>query len=91
MVDVEVGSQEVAERNEFIRMLMQSADLHMLQPGVVYAAYEGVSKGLGLFYLFLPQKFLETVCRWKNDVLQSKKVRKYVANKIFMVTWVLRW
>ena len=78
MGDEEVGSPEVAdspqvvESNDYIRKLVQSTDLHTLQPGVVNAAYEGVNKELGLFHLFLSQNFLETVCRWMNEVLQSK-------------------
>jgi hypothetical protein len=78
MGDVEVGYPEVAdclevaESNDYVKKLMQSADLHILQPGVVNAAYERVNKELGLFHLFLLQIFLETVCKWMNEALKSK-------------------
>jgi hypothetical protein len=60
------------ESKDYAGRLMQSADLHVLKPGVVNAAYKGVNKELGLFHLLMPQNFLETVCRWMNEVLQSK-------------------
>jgi hypothetical protein len=69
---------------------MQSADLHLLQPGVVNAAYKGANKELRLFYLFLSQNYLDTVCRWTNEVLQWKG-KIFVVSNNFMVTWVLRW
>jgi len=78
MADVVVGSPEVADSlevtksNDYIRKLMQSTDLHILQPGVVNAAYKGVNKELGLFHLFMMQNFLGTVCKWMNEVLESK-------------------
>jgi hypothetical protein len=37
---VEVGSPDDVESNEYVQKLMQSADLHIIQPGVVAAAYE---------------------------------------------------
>ena len=81
MGDEEVGSPEVAdspevaESNDYIRKLVQSTDLHILQPGVVNAAYEGVNKELGLFHLFMTQNFLGVVCNWTNEVLESKGKR----------------
>jgi hypothetical protein len=37
---------------EYVRTLLDSADLFIMQPGLVNAAYESENKELGLFHLF---------------------------------------
>ena len=58
--------------NCYVRKLRESADLHLLQPGAVYSAFDGDEKELGLFHLFLTKNYLETVCKWTNEVLVGK-------------------
>jgi hypothetical protein len=41
--------------NEYVRTLLDSADLCIMQSGLVNAAYESENKELGLFHLFDPE------------------------------------
>ena len=54
--------------NLYVRKLRDSADLHLLQPGAVYSAFDGDEKELGLFHLSLTKNYLETMCKWTNEV-----------------------
>jgi hypothetical protein len=77
-----VISTSTPYNNEYVRTLLDSADLCIMQPGLVNAAYESENKELGLFHLFLTQNYLETVCKWTNEVLE-RKGRKQATVKEF--------
>jgi hypothetical protein len=68
--------------NEYIRGILRSADLHILQPSQVSAAYDKAEKEVELFHLFKTKNYLETVSRWTNEIL-VKKGRKPVYVKEF--------
>ncbi len=65
-----------------MRTLLRSADHCIRQPGLVKAVYESEYKELGLFLLFLINNYLETVCKWTNEVLE-RKGRKKMSMKEF--------
>jgi hypothetical protein len=58
--------------NEYIRSILSSADLQILQPSQVSAAYEKLDKEVESFHLFVMKNYLGTVSRWANEVLVEK-------------------
>ncbi len=73
-VQADVGNEEMVPSvdNEYIRSLLRSADLHILQPGQVSAAYGKSEKEVELFHLFMTKNYLGTVSKWTNEVLIGK-------------------
>ena len=75
-------SVHLSSGNAYVKKLLQSADLHILQPGRVCAAYDSEARELNLFHLFFSKTFLEAVGEWTNEVLVSKG-KKSVSMKEF--------
>jgi hypothetical protein len=46
------------DTNEYVRRILRSADLHILQPGLVSAAYNAPDWELSLFHLYLTRDYL---------------------------------
>jgi hypothetical protein len=70
--DSEDGPGSCPYDNTYVKQLLESADLHILQPGAVNTAFEGAEKELGLFHLFFTKNYLETVCKWTTEVQVAK-------------------
>jgi len=60
------------DTNEYVRRILRSADLHILQPGLVSAAYNAPDRELSLFHLYLTRDYLNRVCEWTNEALLAK-------------------
>jgi hypothetical protein len=58
--------------NQYIRRILNSADLHILRPGVVSNAYNSTERELSLLMLFFPNDYLTNVCGWTNEVLAKR-------------------
>ena len=62
-VDVDIGPANANFVDiAYIRSILESADLHILQPGQVSSAYHSEQSELNLFHLFFTNNYLETVC-----------------------------
>ena len=84
IVQADDGNEEMVPSvdNEYIRSLLRSADLHILQPGQVSAAYGKSEKEVELFHLFMTKNYLGTMSKWTNEVLIGKG-RKPTSNPEF--------
>ena len=79
------------DNNRYIRSLLQSADLEILQPDLVKRAYQS-NKELGLFHLFLPPTLIESFRLWtersmlkrNNGNLSVSKFNAYLGLEIAM-------
>jgi hypothetical protein len=58
--------------NNFVNGILRGADLHILQPGQASGAYNSNGQELNLFHLFFLKNYLETVCKWTNEVMVSR-------------------
>jgi len=50
--------------NDYVKSILQSANLHILQPTLVNNAYDSEDRKRNLFHLFFTKNYLETVCCW---------------------------
>jgi hypothetical protein len=69
--------------NEYVRGILRSAILHILQSGQVSAAYDKVDREVELFHLFMTKKYLETVSRCTNKVLVEKGRKPIYVKEFF--------
>ena len=87
--DGDSGTEEVTHvsgnqfTNLYNKKFLDSAELHILQPGEVVAVAEGNNPELGLFNLFMTKTFLDTVWRWTNESMGRKGRRRCTKNDFF--------
>jgi hypothetical protein len=61
--------------NDYVRSILQSANLLILQPTLVNNSYDSEDRERNLFHLFFTKNYLETVCRWTAKELGMKGKR----------------
>jgi hypothetical protein len=94
--DGDSGTEEVTHvsgnqfTNLYVKKILNSAELHNLQPGEVATVAEGDNPELGLFNLFMTKTFLDTVWRWTNESMGRKGRRRCTKNE-FLHVLVWRW
>jgi hypothetical protein len=83
-VDVDIGPANAnVVDNAYITSILEPANLHILQPGQVSLAYHSEKLELNLFHLFFTKNYLETVCRWTNEVLEKKGLKSCTSLEFF--------
>lgn len=55
--------------NDYIRGILNSVDLHILQRGLVNKAFTSANPEVDLFHLFLTKDNLDRVAEWTNELL----------------------
>ena len=68
--DKNVGA--IKESNPYIKSILQSSGLHLLEEAKAIKAYE-TQNVIGLFYLFIARSYLrDCIYKWTKDVLKEK-------------------
>jgi len=69
--------------NEYIRGILSTVDLKILQESQVNNAFNSNDRELELFHLFMSKNYLDVVSKWTNEVLLDKG-RKQCSCKEFL-------
>jgi hypothetical protein len=83
ILEEEEVSDDTAVDNDYVRSILQSADLCILQSTLVNNAYNSEDRERNLFHLFFTKNYLETVCHWTAKELGMKGKRPCTAVEIY--------
>jgi hypothetical protein len=75
LLEEEEYSDDTVVDNDYVRSILQSANLLILQPTLVNNSYDSEDRERNLFHLFFTKNYLETVCRWTAEKLGMKGKR----------------
>jgi hypothetical protein len=83
LLEEEEISDDTVVDNDYVRSILQLANLCILQPTLVNKVYDNEDRERNLFHLFFTKNYLETVCCWTAKELGMKGKRPCTAVEFY--------